>query len=78
MMMEKREKAMKTRSEIVLEALRAKGKSETNGWLMVYLDNAKPQGMSFRAFAGHLSALEKAGLYRPVDGYAFGEVRAAA
>jgi hypothetical protein len=64
-------------SEIVLEALRANTEGNTDGWLMVYLDNAKPAGMSYHAFAGHLGALEKAGLYRPVDGYAFGEVKAA-
>jgi hypothetical protein len=65
-------------SQAILEALRTKAESKNNGWLMVYLDNAKPAGMSYHAFAGHLGALEKAGLYRPVDGYAFGEVKAAA
>jgi hypothetical protein len=32
----------------------------------VYLDNARPPGMSAHKFAGHLSALEAAGLYLPV------------
>ena len=36
-------------------------------WGCVYLDNAIPDGMSFHAFAGYLSALKKQGLYRPED-----------
>ena len=63
----------------VLVALRAhvEGcKVELNGKPArdVYLDNARPNGMSVRAFAGHLSALQAAGLYKPLDGYAFGTV----
>lgn len=60
----------------VLQALRDHAESDDgNGFWTVYLDNAKPSGMSPHQFAGYLSALEKAGLYRPVDGYAFGQVR---
>lgn len=45
-----------------------------DGWHMVYLDNARPANVSPRQFAGFLSALAKAGVYREVDGYAWGEV----
>ena len=41
----------------------------------VYLDNARPDGMSDKSFRSHLAALSKAGLYRPIDGYAWGEVK---
>jgi hypothetical protein len=52
-----------------LDCLRANREGsvrEINGeyWASVYLDNARPVGMSARAFAGHLSALKRAGLYR--------------
>ena len=40
----------------------------------VYLDNARPAGMSPRAFAGHLSALEKIGAYRSIGDDCFGDV----
>jgi DNA-binding transcriptional ArsR family regulator len=44
-------------------------------WGSVYLDNARVEGMSPRSFAGHLSALEKAGLYKSQDDNFFGLVR---
>lgn len=40
----------------------------------VYLDNAIPTGMSRRAFAGHLSVLERLGLYKPQGDDCFGDV----
>ena len=44
-------------------------------WGSVYLDNAKPHGMTRHQFAGHLGYLETLGLYRSQgDGY-FGAVR---
>ena len=41
----------------------------------VYLDNARPYGMSERMFRSCLSNLIKRGLYEPVDGFAWGRVR---
>lgn len=64
----------------ILNALRSYGESTTehsNGevWASVYLDNARPNNMTANQFAGYLSALQTAGFYKPVDGYAFGEVK---
>jgi hypothetical protein len=64
----------------ILNALRSYAESTTekeNGeiWASVYLDNARPNNMTANQFAGYLSALQAAGLYKPVDGYAFGEVK---
>jgi hypothetical protein len=44
-------------------------------WCDVYLDNAKPAGMNAHQFAGYLSALEKRGVYKPIDNFAWGMVR---
>lgn len=59
----------------VLAALRhaAEGPLEA-GWRDVYLDNAA-HTLSRAQFAGHLSALEAAGLYKVVDGFAWGRVK---
>jgi len=43
-------------------------------WGIVYLDNAVPRGWSKHQFAGHLSDLKKAGLYKQIDGD-FGRVK---
>lgn len=43
-------------------------------WLCVYLDNAR-KGMEKNKFRAQLAVLAKAGLYRVVDGYAFGDVK---
>lgn len=65
-----------TKTEEILTALREGHESESaEGWLMVYLDNVRPDGMSDKSFRSHLAALSKQGLYRPVDGWAWGEVR---
>ena len=62
--------------QTVLAALREHAESDDgDGWWTVYLDNAKPSEMPPHSFAGYLSALEAGGLYRPVDGYAFGQVK---
>lgn len=72
---------LKPRAAIVLDALRHASEGDTvNGFKSVYLDNAHADvqakhGMSLAAFCGHLSHLEAIGLYRPVDGLAWGEVR---
>ena len=44
-------------------------------WGMVYLDNARPKGMSEKSFRSHLAALSKQGLYRVEDGFAWGLVK---
>lgn len=67
---------MTTKTRAVLNSLREKAESnDGNGWWTVYLDNARPSDMAPRSYAGHLSALEKAGYYRPIDNYAFGQVK---
>ncbi len=46
-----------------------------NRWQSVYLDNATGDlGLSGRRIGGLLAALSRAGLYRPIDGTAFGDV----
>lgn len=44
-------------------------------WGSVYLDNGKPDGMSDKTFRAILATLSKAGYYKVVDGYAFGDVK---
>lgn len=51
------------------------GNGET--WGTVYLDNARPGDLTGHQFAGRLAALEKAGLYVPVDGEFWGAVKPA-
>jgi hypothetical protein len=66
----------------VLDVLRSKGESSTSTnadgtkWICVCLDNAQYalRDMSPRSFAGHLSKLQQAGFYRPIDSI-FGDVR---
>jgi len=43
-------------------------------WGIVYLDNARPKGVSDKIFRSYLSVLSKQGLYRISDGKNFGEV----
>ena len=68
-------------TKTVLEALRTSHEgSESHDaddqvWADVYLDNAKPAGMSGHSWAGHLAALKAEGFYKQLDGIAFGEVR---
>jgi hypothetical protein len=62
----------------ILARLRAERKGiSTTGerWSLVYLDNARPAGMSAYIFAGYLSVLEAAGLYHPYGDNRFGNVR---
>ena len=61
----------------VLAALRAntEGVAEDGIWWDVYLDNALSDlHLSAHQFAGHLSVLERAGLYRQLS-TCFGQVR---
>lgn len=66
----------------VLAALRDSMESNNRNrdWGMVYLDNARAclAGMSAASFRSYLSSLSVDGLYRTVDGYAWGEVRLSA
>jgi hypothetical protein len=67
---------MTDKTREVLKMLREHAESDDgDGWWTVYLDNARPSGMAPRSFAGHLSALESVGLYRPIDSYAFGQIK---
>ena len=69
---------IKGRVKEVLEALCEAAEGESRGeWRDVYIDNAraKIKDMSPYTFAGYLGALEKAGYYKPIDRYAWGEVR---
>ena len=59
----------------VLTNLRDAAEEWVDGWGTVYLDNVERAGLSPRAFAGHLSALEATGLYKSHD-KVFGFVRA--
>lgn len=46
-----------------------------NRWQSVYLDNAtRDLNLTGRKIGGLLAALSRAGLYRPIDGTAFGDV----
>jgi hypothetical protein len=62
----------------VLNNLRENAESEViykgEKWLCCYLDNAR-KGMDKNKFRAQLAVLAKAGLYRIVDGYAFGDVK---
>lgn len=66
------------KESIVLAALRdhVEGYEDTTEeWGSVYIDNAKPDDMTGRSFAGVLAALEGKGLYRSQGDDAFGYVR---
>lgn len=64
---------------IVLEALRKASENDGEpGWRDVYLDNARslvPVYMTANTFRSYLAKLSQHGLYRPLDGYAFGTVK---
>lgn len=70
-------------TERVLAALRANIESSTadtsatrpGTWADVYLDNAKPADVTATSFRACLAALAKQGLYRVIDGFAWGSVR---
>ncbi len=60
---------------IVLQSLRDNVEHRDGAWGEVYIDNARPDGMSETAFRSHLAALSRRGLYEPMDGYAWGRVQ---
>jgi hypothetical protein len=62
-------------TDTVLRSLRANVEGRDGDHGDVYLDNARPYGMSERMFRGCLSNLIKSGLYEPVDGFVWGRVR---
>jgi hypothetical protein len=62
-------------ADTVLRSLRANVEFLEGDYGNVYLDNARPYGMSERTFRSCLSHLIKSGLYEPVDGFAWGRVR---
>jgi hypothetical protein len=71
-----------TKTEQVLQALREHYESDETGkdgskWGLIYLDNAWAalEGMSANQFRSHLAQLSKQGLYKVVDGYAWGCVK---
>ncbi len=66
---------MNTETAEVLKNLRdsAEG-AELNGFCNVYLDNAR-KGMPVAKFRAHLAQLSKLGLYKVIDGYAWGDVK---
>lgn len=49
----------------------------SEGFGMVYLDNARLPGQTSRQFQSHLAVLSVRGDYRVVDGLTFGAVRRA-
>lgn len=64
-------------AQTVLNALRngSEGWSKSEAWGEVYLDNVRPAGMTDKTFRAYLAVLSKAGLYKVVDGYAWGKVK---
>jgi len=63
-------------AQTVLSRLRnhMEGNADKDGFVMIYLDNAR-YGMPAKTFRAYLKVLAEAGLYRVVDGYAWGEVK---
>lgn len=65
-----------TTKEKVLQSLRANTEGcESGGFKMVYLDNARLSDVSEYEFRSALAQLSKDGLYKVIDGYAFGEIK---
>lgn len=72
--------ALSPKTAEVLAALRAHTEDRPvapGTWGMIYLDNARPADMSDKSFRSHLAVLSKAGLYKVVDGWAWGQVKMA-
>jgi hypothetical protein len=66
------------KEQTAMEALLSQTEGDSsNGWSMVYLDNARPSGWDFGTWSGVLGSLAKKGLYRPVDGSGIGDMAAA-
>lgn len=65
-----------TVAEKLLQNLRnsMEGEADKNGFVNVYLDNAR-HGMNIHQFRANLAVLSKLGLYKVIDGYAWGAVK---
>lgn len=61
--------------DATLAALRNQVEDDDGEWGSVYLDNARHPDQSAAQFRSHLAVLSVRGVYRRVDGYAFGLVR---
>ncbi len=72
--MAKRDETLSPKANIVLDALCRAAERSSDEWREVYLDNARPLGMSDKSFRSHLAHLSTAGLYKPIDGFAWGDV----
>ena len=59
----------------VLCNLRKSAEDRSAQWSDVYLDNAIPVGMSDKSFRSCLASLSKSGVYKVIDGYAWGSVK---
>lgn len=72
-------KQLSTKAKLVLDNLRKGGESDITiagqKWSQVYLDNARPEGMSARSFAGYLTVLTARGFYRSQGDDCFGNVK---
>lgn len=71
---------LSTTAKLLLITLRACAEREEEHadgtrWGLVYLDNARPDDMSARSFAGYLSALKNAELYHSLNDDCFGLVK---
>jgi hypothetical protein len=67
---------METISQQVLKALRTNVESKRGNWGLVYLDNVKADlDIDVYSFRACLAALSKMGLYKVVDGWAWGDVK---
>jgi hypothetical protein len=62
-------------SATVLQSLRDHVEHRDDAWGEVYIDNARPGGMSETASRAVLAALSRRGLYEPMDGFAWGRVQ---
>lgn len=73
--------ALSEKSQVILDLMREHHEGGWSGWgdgwASIYLDNARPAGMTARQFAGHLSALESAGVYKSQGDDCFGLVKIA-
>ena len=64
-----------TANDILARLRRHAEDVDEEGWGMVYLDNAMPSDISGHQYAGYLAVLQRRGVYRIVDGYAWGQVK---
>lgn len=64
--------------DMTLASLRKEIEADhSEGWGVVYLDNARLPGQTSRQFQSHLAVLSARGEYKVIDGQCFGAVRRA-